>query len=160
MLNHIGELRTVIISSDFTSLHKSAELIKHLSKMGFLYLLLSFLHILLLVMKQMAKSIGLRMCQVVLFACWITLLNQDIFKALMKEYIWDILNPPEDKILLATFLVIRFGPAFHKNVGKTSSSFISSAGNSNTNFDNTSDFMIVIRPKRVSFILTITLTLT
>ena len=58
------------------------------------------------------------MCQVVLFACWITLLNQDSFKALMKEYIWGILNPPEDKFLIATFLVILLGPAFHKNLKK------------------------------------------
>ena len=36
------------------------------------------------------------MCQLELFACWITLLNQAIFKALMKEYVWGILNRPKD----------------------------------------------------------------
>ena len=47
----------------------------------------------------------------------------------MKEYISGILNSPEDKILIASFLVIRSGSAFHKNLKKiSSSSLISSAG--------------------------------
>ena len=57
------------------------------------------------------------MCQVVLFACWITPLNQDIFKSLMKEIIWGILNRSK-AILIATFLVILSGSAFHKILKK------------------------------------------
>ena len=75
----------------------------------------------------------------------------------MNEYIWGILNPPDDNLLIATFLVNPSGPAFHKMKKKTSNSLISSASgfgndrNNDTNLDNASDFMIVIRPKRVSF---------
>ena len=117
-LNHKGALRIDLISYGFTSLQKSAQLIKTSFQNGFLRFIAKLLAYSPPNDKALSKSIGLRMCRVVLFACWISLLNQDIFKALMKEYIWGILNPREDKFLIATFLVILSGPAFHKNLKK------------------------------------------
>ena len=117
-LNHNGALRTDLISSGFTSLQKSAQLIKTSFLNGFLIFIAKLLAYSPPNDKTLSKSIWFRMCQVVLFTCWITLPNQDILKDLMKEYIWGILNRPEDKFLIATFLVILSGPAFPKKLKK------------------------------------------
>ena len=87
-LNHNGALMTDLISSGFTSPQKSAQLIKASFQNGFLRFNAKLLVYSPPNDKTLSKSVGLRMYQVVLFACWVTLLNQDIFKALMKEYIY------------------------------------------------------------------------
>ena len=79
-LNHNGALRTDLISSGFTSLQKSAQLIKTSFQNGFLIFIAKLLAYSPPNDKTLSKSIGLRMCQNVFFACWITLLNQDIVK--------------------------------------------------------------------------------
>ena len=79
VLNHNGKLRTGLISSNFTSLQKSAQLINTTFQDGLFIFIARFLvnsHS----DKTLSKSVLLRMYQVVLFACWITLLNQYIFK--------------------------------------------------------------------------------
>ena len=68
VLNHNGELRIDLISSDFTSLKKSAQLIRIPFQNGFLILAARFLAY-SPSDKTLSKSIGLRMYQVVLFAC-------------------------------------------------------------------------------------------
>ena len=153
-----GALVSDLISSEFTSLHKSAQLIRISFQIGFVIWIARFLEYSPPSDITLSKSIGLRVCQVILFACWFTLLNQDIFKALVKEYICGILNLPDDKFLIASFLVIQSGPAYpYKFEKKIFNILISSAGrfgndrNSDANFDNASDFMMVMRPKRVSF---------
>ena len=82
MFNHNGASRTDLISSDFTCLQKSAQLIRTSFQNGFLIFIAKLLAYSPPGDKTLSKSIELRMCQVVLnlFACWITLLNQDILK--------------------------------------------------------------------------------
>ena len=81
VLKHNGALRTDLISSDLTCLQKSAQLIRTSFQNGFLIFIAKLLANSPPSDKTLSKSIGLRMCQVVLFACWITLLNQDILKS-------------------------------------------------------------------------------
>ena len=69
VLNHNGELRTDLIFSDFTSLQKSAQLIKTSFQNGFLTFIAKLLAYSPPNDKTLSKSIGLRICQVVLFAC-------------------------------------------------------------------------------------------
>ena len=79
-LNHNGALRIDLISSGFTSLQKSAQLIKTSFQNGFLRFIAKLLAYSPPNDKTLLKSIGLKMCQVALFACWISLLNQDNLK--------------------------------------------------------------------------------
>ena len=69
VLNHDGELRTDLISSDFTFLQKSAQLIRISFQNGFLILIARFLAYSPPSDKTLSKSIWLKMYQVVLFAC-------------------------------------------------------------------------------------------
>ena len=65
VLNHNVELRIDSISSDFTSLQKSAQLIKTSFQIGFLIWTARFLAYSPPSDKTLSKSIGMRMCQVV-----------------------------------------------------------------------------------------------
>ena len=80
VLNHNGALSTDLISSEFTSLQKSAQLIKASFQNGILICIARFIVYSAPSDKTLSKPIGLRLCQVVVFACRITLLNQDILK--------------------------------------------------------------------------------
>ena len=61
-LNHNGALRTDLISSGFTSLQKSAQLIKTSFQNGFLIFIAKLLAYSPPNDKTLSKSIGLRMC--------------------------------------------------------------------------------------------------